>query len=485
MTSASRERVGISFQMIELRPSSQRRAAPAAKTIAMLTAVAVACSSVPVRAQDGGLPIIRDAEIEQLLRDYSAPVLSAAGLSKQNIHPVIINDRSFNAFVIDAKHIFVNAGALMDAKTPNQIIGVLAHETGHSAGGHLSKLRAELANAQTAAIIAMLLGVGAAVAGARAGGDGSVGNATMAAIMAPQSAMMYSILSYQRQQEEQADKAGVKFLTATGQSAKGMYETFKRFADDELFRSQGASPYMRSHPMSKERVAALTEVARSSPYWDKTDPPELQLRHDLMRAKLHGYLDRPDTLLRAYPPNDQSLPARYARAISAYRYGNVQSALVQMDGLIQTMPSNPYFYELKGQALLESGHPAEAVGPLRHAVSLAPNPTLIQVMLGQALIATNSPAAAGEAINYLQSAILRDPDIPDAYMQLAMAYGRKGDSAHADLASAQAAFAKGDFRTARQLAKRAKEHFPVGAPGWVKADDIEGYRPPGGGRGNL
>jgi predicted Zn-dependent protease len=228
----------------------------------------------------------------------------------------------------------------------------------------------------------------------------------------------------------------------------------------------------------------LTEVARSSPYWDKPDPPELQQRHDLMRAKLHGYLDRPDTVLRVYPPNDQSLPARYARAISAYRYGNVRAALGQMGGLIQSMPNNPYFYELKGQALLESGHPAEAVGPLRHAASLAPNPTLIQVMLGQALIATNSPAAAGEAIGYLQSAILRDPDIPDAYMQLAMAYGRKGDTAQADLASAQAAFAKGDFRTARQLAKRAKEHFPVGAPGWVKADDIEGFRPPGG-RGPL
>jgi predicted Zn-dependent protease len=475
--------VGISFQMIALRPSSQRRTAPAARAIAILTAAAVACSSIPARAQDGGLPIIRDAEIEQLLRDYSAPVLGAAGLTKQNIHPVIISDRSFNAFVIDAKHIFVNAGALMDSKTPNQIIGVLAHETGHIAGGHLSKLRAELANAQTAAIIAMLLGVGAAVAGARSGAGGGVGNATMAAIMAPQSAMMYSILSYQRQQEEQADKAGVKFLTATGQSAKGMYETFQRFANDELYSSQGSNPYMRSHPMSKERVAALTEVGRSSPYWDKTDPPELQQRHDLMRAKLHGYLDRPDTLLRVYPPTDQSLPARYARAISAYRYGNVRAAVGQMDGLIQSMPNNPYFYELKGQALLESGHPTEAVGPLRHAVSLAPNPTLIQVMLGQALIATNSPAAAGEAIGYLQNAILRDPDIPDAYMQLAMAYGRKGDTAQADLASAQAAFSKGDFRTARQLAKRAKEHFPVGAPGWVKADDIEGYRPPGGSRG--
>ena len=441
----------------------------------MLTAAAVALSSVPVRAE-GGLPVIRDAETEQLLRDYTQPILRAAGLAQQNIHPVIINDRSFNAFVIDAKRIFVNAGALIDAKTPNQIIGVMAHESGHIAGGHLSKLRAELANAQTAAILAMLLGLGAAMAGSRSGGG--VGDAAMAAVMAPQSAMMMSLLSYQRQQEEQADKAGVKFLNATGQSPRGMYETFKRFADDELYRTQGISPYMRSHPLSKERMEALTEVARSSPNWDRKDSPELQMRHDLMRAKLRGFLERPDTVGRLYPASDQSLPARYARAIASYRFSDVRSALAQIDGLIASLPNNPYFHELKGQVLLESGRPAEAIGPLRHAISLAPNPTLMHVMLGQALIATNNTAAASEAISSLQNAILHDPDIPDAYSQLAMAYGRKGDIAQADLASAQAAFVKGDFKTARQLAKRAKARFPIGAPGWVKADDIEGFKPP-------
>ena len=442
--------------------------------------MAVTLASVPVRAQEGSLPVIRDAETEQLLSDYTAPILRAAGLSQQNIHPVIINDRAFNAFVIDAKHIFVNAGALMDSKTPNQIIGVLAHETGHIAGGHLMKLRTELANAQTAAILAMLLGVGAAVAGAR-GGAGTSAMPTMAAVMAPQSAMMFSLLVLPAPAGGAGGQGGVKFLTATGQSAKGMYETFKRFADDELYRSQGMSPYMRSHPMSKERVAALTEDrTSSSPYWDKKDPPELQLRHDLMRAKLHGYLDRPDTVARRYPPSPTSRSRRAMRVRSLrIASANMRAALAQIDGLIQAMPNNPYFYELKGQALLESGHPAEAIAPLRHAISIAPNPTLMQVMLAQALVATNNPAAAGEAISNLQSAIIHDPDIPDAYSQLAMAYGRKGDYAQADLASAQAAFAKGDFRTARQLAKRAKTRFPVGAPGWVKADDIEGYKPPG------
>jgi predicted Zn-dependent protease len=447
----------------------------APRPIAALVACAIALAGAPARAQDKGpkLPLIRDSEIEQLLRDYTQPILRAAGLSQQNIHVVIINDRSFNAFVVDAKRIFVNAGALMESQTPNQIIGVLAHETGHIAGGHLSKLRTELANAQTASIIAMLLGLGAAVAASRSGG-GVSGNPA-AAILGPQSMIMHSLLAYQRQQEEQADRAGVKFLTATGQSAKGMYETFKRFADQTLFASRYVDPYVQSHPMPQERVAALEEIARTSPYWDKKDPPELQARHDLMRAKLYGFLEPADTVMRRYPPSDASLPARYARAIAAYRHGDMRNAIMQIDSLIQSQPNNPYFHELKGQALLEGGRPAEAIAPLKRALAGAPNAPLIQVLLGQALVAANQ--SPDEAINILRTATIRDPDIPDGFSYLAMAYGRKGDLAQADLASAQAAFSGGDLMTARQLAARAKTRFPVGSPGWVKADDIASFKP--------
>ncbi|HEY4774834.1 MAG TPA: M48 family metalloprotease [Xanthobacteraceae bacterium] len=460
------------------RTIRQRPTTPAIRVVSWLTAGAITLAGLPAQAQPDpmrGLPIVRDAEIEQLLREYTRPILRAAGLANQNIHPVIISERTFNAFVVDGRRIFVNAGALTEAQTPNQIIGVLAHEIGHIAGGHLAKMRQEMANVQTAAIIAMLLGLGAVAAAAR--GPGS-GDAMAAAVLAPQSAALRSLLSYQRQQEEQADRAGVKFLAATGQSAKGMYETFKRFADQILFTSRYIDPYVQSHPMPKERVAALNELATNSPYWDKKDSPDLQQRHDLMRAKLRGFLERPDTVQRIYPASDQSLPARYARAISTYRFGDIRSALAQMDGLVQAQPNNPYFHELKGQALLEAGRPAEAIAPLRHAISLAPNPTLIQVMLAQALIATNESRHGGEAVSNLQNAISRDPDIPDAYTHLAMAYGRRGDLARADLASAQAAFARGDWKTARQLAARAKTRFAVGSPGWVKADDIASYKPP-------
>jgi len=453
---------------------------PASRAIALTAAAALALGSLPARAQTGstaGIPMIRDAEIEQLLRDYTAPILRAAGLAQQNVQVVIINENVFNAFVMDAHRIFIFTGALKQATTPNQLIGVFAHETGHIVGGHLSKMRQELANAQTAAIVTMLLGVGAMVAGSRSNNYGNsldMGNLGAAAISAPQSYLLHTLMAYQRAQEEQADRAGVRFLTMTGQSGKGMYDTFKRFADEMMFSAAYVDPYVQNHPMPADRMAALAELVKT-PYWDKKDPPELQFRHDMMRAKLYGFTDRADVVSRRYPLSDTGMPARYARAIAAYRFGDIRSALTQIDGLIESMPDYPYFYELKGQALLESGHAAEALAPLRRAVQLAPNPALIQIMLSQALIATNNAKMTAEAIPLLRAAIIKEPESGDAYEQLAMAYGHTGDLADADLASAQAAFARGDNKTARELAARSKMRFPVGSPGWVRADDIVAF----------
>jgi predicted Zn-dependent protease len=458
--------------------TSQRiRAASSGKTsrlTAIVTAAALALAPVAARAQENrGPALLRDTEIEQLLRDYTRPILRAAGLEKQNIQVVIINDSGFNAFVADGRRIFVNYGALMKSETPNQIIGVLAHET-----GHLAKMREQLAQAQTQMIIAMLLGAGAIVAGARSGNSNSgLSNAGAAAISAPQEVIKRTLLSYIRGQEENADRAGVKFLTATGQSAKGMYETFQRFTNESLFAVRGADPYLQSHPMPADRVAALGELARSSPYWDKKDDPALQLRHEMMRAKTSAFMERQDTVYRRYPLSDTSLPARYAHAIATYRHGDLNSALAQIEGLIQLQPNNAYFYELRGQALLERGKPADAVAPLRKAVQLSNNAPLIEMLLGQALVASDNKAYTDEAIAILRAAVARETEAPIGFTQLAMAYGRKGDYAQADLASAQAAFLRGDNKTARDLASRAKTRFAVGTPGWVKADDIVTAKP--------
>jgi predicted Zn-dependent protease len=456
------------------------------KLTAVIAAVALVIAPMPALAQqDKGPPILRDTETEQLLRDYSRPILHAAGLEQQNIQVVIIRETAFNAFVADGHRIFVNHGALLQSEIPNQIIGVLAHETGHLAGGHLAKLREQLAQAQTQFIIAMLLGVGAIAAGARSNNPNSgLADAGAAAIAAPQEVIRRSLFSYLRQQEENADRAGVKFLTATGQSARGMYETFKRFTNESLFAAHGADPYVQTHPLPADRVAALEELARSSPYWDKKDDAALQLRHDMMRAKISAFLERPDTVYRRYPLSNDSLPARYARAITTYLHGDLRSAIAQIDTLIQVQPNNPYFYELRGQALLEGGRPAEAIAPLRKAVQLSNNAPLIEMLLGQALVAGDNKAYTEEAISILRAAIARETQEPLGFSQLAMAYGRKGDYAQADLASAQAAFLRGDNKTARELASRAKSRFAVGTPGWVKADDIVSAKPLPGQKNN-
>lgn len=460
---------------------------PFQRLLALLTSVALVAAAGPAATQPskgkGGPPIVRDAEVEQLLRDYTQPILQAAGLAKQNINVVIINERAFNAFVADGRRIFINAGTLMDAQTPNEVIGVLAHETGHIAGGHLSRLREEVARASTQSIVALLLGVGAMVAASRSG-SASGSNAAIAALQAPQAMIQSNLLAYVRTQEDAADRAGVKFLNATQQSAKGMHDSFKRLADQLLYQNRFIDPYMQTHPMPGERVRALEELARSSPYWDKKDSAALQQRHDLMRAKLFGFIDRPDAVLRRYPMSDNSLAARYARAIASYRFSPTAGAIAQIDALIKEHPQNPYFHELKGQALLEAGKGAEAVAPLRRAVQLAPRPGLIQIMLAQALLASSDRAHGDEAVALLETALRTEPESSEAHTQLAMAYGRKGDLARADLASAQAAFMRGELLTARQLAARAKTRFPVGSPGWVKADDIASYKPPTRGVGS-
>lgn len=449
----------------------------AKRLVSLTIATAIIATPSFVAAQENKGPrLLRDTEIEQLLKEYTRPILRTAGLEKQNIQVVIINDGSFNAFVADGRRIFVNYGALTQSLTPNQLIGVLAHETGHLAGGHLSKLREQLSRAQTQMIIAMLLGAGAVVAGG--GRSGGAGEAGMAALMGPQEMIKRNLLSYQRQQEENADRAGVKFLNATGQSSKGMYETFKRFGADSLFAARGSDPYQMSHPMPAERVAALEGLAKASPYWDKKDDPALLLRHEMMRAKTAGFMERPDTIARRYPSNIDTLPARYARAISSYLHGDLRNALPQIDALIQVQPANPYFYELRGQALLERGRPTDAVAPLRKAVQLSNNAPLIEMLLGQALVASDNKAYTEEAIAILRGAVAREAEAPIGYTQLAMAYGRKGDYAQADLASAQAAYLRGDNKTARDLATRAKTRFAVGTPGWVKADDIVSAKQP-------
>jgi predicted Zn-dependent protease len=254
--------------------------------------------------------------------------------------------------------------------------------------------------------------------------------------------------------------------------------TLERFSNDALFQTSQVDPYLLSHPLPTERISNLQQFAKASPYYDANDSPALQARHDLMRAKLVGFLGDPNEATRRYPQRDTSLPARYARAISAYRFGRLQESLAQIDGLTTAEPNSPYFWELKGQVLLESGRANEAIAPLRKATTMAPNAVPIKVLYGHALVASGTPANTAEAISVLANATQRDQDSAEGFEYLSMAYHRKGETPKAQLAAAQGLFVSGKYVEARTQASRAQAQFKEGSPGWLKADDILNYRPP-------
>ncbi len=443
-----------------------------AKRLTVVFAASALLLAQTAGAFAGGL--IRDSEIENLIADYANPIFRVAGLGTQNVNIHLINDASFNAFVIDGQNMFIHTGAITKSETPNQLIGVIAHEAGHIAGGHLARLKLQIAKMQSAALIMNILGLGAMIGGAVGGGGNDVGEAGAAVLYGGSSMIQRSVLSYRRIEESSADQAGVSFLTKTHQSAAGMLKTFEFFANQSLGSVAFVDPYIQSHPMPQDRIAQLRSLAEQSPYFSVKDAPALQLRHDLVRAKLVGFLNRNNAqfVYRQYPEKDHSLPARYARAVAHYASSGARTAVAEIDGLIAEQPANPYFYELKGQFLLESGNVNAAVEPLRKAVSLAPEAGLIRIMLAQAEIASDNPTMLNEAVANLKRGLAKEQQSALGYRQLAQAYGRMNRLPEADLASAQASFFEGNAEHAKVQAERAMRAFPEGSPNWVRANDI-------------
>src|SRR5690606_30581228 len=290
--------------------------------------------------------------------------------------------------------------------------------------------------------------------------------------------IMRSLLAERRSQEAAADQAGLRYLNATRQSGRGMLETFERFAQQEYISDAQKDPFVRSHPVAADRLARLRELVQRSPYYDNRDSSELQLRHDMMRAKLAGYLERPQVVFNRYPRSDTSLPARYARAIASFMQGGqsaLPAALAQVDALIREVPGNPYFYELKGDFLTRSGKNREAIAPLRQARRLSKAARLIRVQLASALLASNDPKVVGEAADLLRKAVVED-DNPRAYRSLADAYYRLGRQADADASIAQAYFLEGNIKQAQTFAQRAQRALKKGSPAWLRMDDIIRYK---------
>ncbi len=464
------------FSTVRASRGSRRRASPKLQAIAILAAaMTFAASATPAAAQG----LIRDAEIENLMQDYAGPILKAAGLGSQNINIHLVNSQSFNAFVVDGRNMFIHVGAIMQASTPNQLIGVIAHEAGHIAGGHLSRLRTVMQRAQSASLMLQLLSIAAAVGGVAAGAGGDAAQAGQALALGSQTALMNTIMAYRRAEEYSADQAAVTYLNRTQQSGRGLIEVMEFFAERELAAVGVINPYARTHPISRDRIQQLRQLVRQSPYYDRRDPEELRRRHALARAKLDGFMNKgnPQAVFNKYSGKD-GLPARYARAIARNFAAGVDAALPEINALIETQPSNPYFHELKGQFLLESGQVERAIPPLKKAADLAPDAGLIRIMLAQALLAEGDKDNLNAAVNHLRKALVTEDKSARGYRQLAIAYGRLGRIADAELASAQAYFYEGKLKLAKEQAERAKAGFPPHSASWIKADDIVNFEPP-------
>lgn len=432
-----------------------------ARLAAILAAFTLAVQ--PVAAQS----ILRDAEGEKLLQDMMDPLAVAAGLQPGAVEVVLISDPSLNAFVAGGQRVFVHSGLINAAGSAEEVQGVLAHELGHITGGHIVRRGEGMRAATNISILSALLGVAAALAGA--------GDAAMGVLMAGQQAAMGKFLAYSRTEEASADAASVEYLTKAGISGQGAVNFFKRLQNLEFRHGYSQSEeagFYRTHPLTGDRIARLEADFKAGPYWNKPPDPEIQQRFERMRAKLYGYLAEPRDTLNVYPPSMQTIPAHYARAYAYHKDAQVQRALDETDALIRKEPDNPYFLELRGQVLLESGRPTEAVAPLRQAMRLSGGAPMIAASLGHALIATEDSSNFEEAERVLRASVARDRRNPFAWYQLGVVYAARGDVPRARLASAEQQVMSGRYQEALHSAKAAEYALPHGSPDWIRAQDV-------------
>ena len=411
--------------------------------------------------------LIRDAEIEDTLRQYENPLLDAAGLRREDVRIYIVNEDNVNAFVAQGQNIFINTGLIMRADRPNEVIGVLAHETGHIAGGHLSRSREAMNQSVGPMLISIGLGVLAIAAGAP--------DAGAALIAGSQGFAMANFVRFTQVQESAADQAGMSFLEQSGQSGRGLISFFDSQIRPFEWQTRRAPPWMMTHPFSSDRVEALRQRVDHASNRDAVDSADNIRRFQFMQAKLIGFIRSEGQVLARYPRRDTSAPARYARAIAYYRQAKLPEARAELDALIAEDPRNPYFQELMGQILFENGHAAESIPYHRRSLEYAPGQPLLQVNLARALVAANGREGTEEAIRLLNEAVRKEPDNGFAWREMASARFERGEEPLAQLASAEASFTVGDYPSALSFAERARRALPRNTTDYRRADDIVNF----------
>jgi predicted Zn-dependent protease len=416
----------------------------------------------PARAQDDGETLIRDTEIEAILRQDAEPILKAAGIEPKTVQIALIGSKELNAFAAP-RLMGINTGLILRTKNPNELQGVIAHEVGHLAAGHSARSGEMQSAGMKPFLLTMGLGVLAAMAGSADAAAGLVSSAGYFGTL--------GAIGYSREQEARADQAGATLLEKAGLSGRGLAEFFDNFRYQEVFDQARRYKYFQDHPLSSERIDALMTRVKAQPHYDETDSPQALARHAIMKAKLEGFIN-PQIAIVKYSETDKSYPARYARAIAYYQLREPDKSLRLIDALLQEQPDNPYLWELKGQVLFEFGRAKEAEAPQRRSVELEPTAPLLRINLGQTLVALDDPAKVKEGVAELKRSLTLEEDNAEAWRQLAQAYDKLGDEGLARLATAEYDFQIGDATQARVFAMRAREKLKKDTPEWRRATDI-------------
>ena len=444
-----------------------RRAEAIIAAIVLLVALVV---TLPGQAAAQGRPekleFIRDAEIEHILRTFATPIFKAAGIDPDSVDIILVKDQTINAFVAGGMNLFIHTGLMMECDNADQLLGVIAHETGHIAGGHLIRGHDAMEEASAEAMLSMLLGLGAAVASGQPG-------AAAAVITGGQGMAERNLLAFSRAQEASADQAGLSFLDSTHASTRGFRDFLQKLAGQELLPANRQAAYTRTHPLTRERIDAVDNHLQNSPWKEAKLPTSYDDLFARLKAKLIGFV-KPALALRRYTAEDTSVAARYARAVAFYQQGDLKTALPLIDALIALEPKNPFFYELKGQVLLENRRIPESLLPYRRSVELLPESGLLRGALAQALLETNDPRLVDEALKHLQFATRQEKNSSLLWRLVATCWGIKKNDGMVAYALAEEALARGDRAMARREAEHAEKLLPVGSPGWLRAQDIRG-----------
>ncbi len=397
-----------------------------------------------------------------LIRMFAAPLFRVAGLNANLVRITLLQDRAINAFVSTGNRMFLHTGLIQSISSAQELLGVMAHETGHVSGGHLSMISEQMQMAMLKSIAFMVLGAAAGVAARDS-------NAGVGVAMAGQAIAERGLYAFSRAQESAADQAGMTFLDRNGWSAAGMLRLFERLQEQELLASERQDPYLRTHPLTRERIETVRDHVAQTRYGPP--PAEFESGLAMVKAKLDGFLDSPAATQRRYRADDPRPMARYALAIAYYRSGNTQPAVALMDSLLAEQRQNPWFHELKGQILFDGQRPREALESYRTATRIAPREPLLRMELARVMIELNDPTLLRPAIAELESSLSRERDNPFTWRQLGIAWGRLGEQGQSSLALAEEALLQGDDSLARLQAQRAENALPPG-PAKLRAQDI-------------